>query len=59
MCARVRGAPISGGNESAGPMHHSSCRGPVNARLNYRPLSVRGEGEGGGKRVCKRRLSGR
>lgn len=35
------------------------CRGPVNARLNYRPLSVRGEGEGGDKRVYKRRLSGR
>lgn len=54
-----RKAPISGGNESAVPMHHLSCRGPVNARLNYRPLSVRGEGEGGDKRVYKRRLSGR
>lgn len=49
-----RKAPISGGNESAVPMHHLSCRGPVNARLNYRPLSVRGEGEGGDKRVYKR-----
>lgn len=57
MRACTRRPPISGGNESAGPMHHLSCRGPVNVRLNYRPLSGREEGEGGDKRVYKRRLA--